>query len=91
MKSKRIGWAGHVWRAEGKILNKITSWKPNKKRPLGRPRQRWSDRVYISRSNRLIGVENPEEMANDRERWEEVVAAAKGLNGLYYKPKKKKK
>lgn len=46
MKSKRIGWAGHVSRAEGKILNKITSWKPNKKRSLGRPRQRWSDRVY---------------------------------------------
>jgi len=81
MKSKRIGWAGHVWHAEGKILNKITSWKPNKKRPLGRPRQRWSDRVY--QDLRLIGVENPEEMANDRERWEEVVATAKGLNGLY--------
>jgi hypothetical protein len=24
IKSKRIGWAGHVWRAKGKILNKIT-------------------------------------------------------------------
>ncbi|KAL4096476.1 hypothetical protein QTP88_021422 [Uroleucon formosanum] len=81
MKSKRIGWAGHVWRAEGKIINKITSWKLNKKRPLGRPRQRWSDRVY--QDLRLIGVDNPEEMAKDRERWEEVVVAAKGLNGLY--------
>jgi hypothetical protein len=73
MKSKRIGWAGHVWRAEGKILNKITLWKPNKKRPLSRPRQRWSDRVY--QDLRLIGVENPEEIAKDRERWEELVVA----------------
>jgi hypothetical protein len=27
----------------------------------------------------LIGVEKPEEMTNDRERWEEVVVAANGL------------
>jgi hypothetical protein len=40
-----------------------------------------SDRVNLDL--RLIGVENPEEMAKDRERWEEVVATAKGLNGLY--------
>lgn len=44
MKSKRIGWVEHVW--SGNLLNKITSWNPNKKRPFGCPRKRWSDHVY---------------------------------------------
>jgi len=43
LKSRRISWAGHVWRAEGQIVHNITLWKPDKKRPRGRPRQRWSD------------------------------------------------
>jgi len=60
-----------VLKEKFKILNIITSWKPNKKRPLCRPRQRCSDHVH--QDLRLIGVENPEEMAKDRERWEEVI------------------
>lgn len=48
MKSKRIGWTGHVWQAEGKMLNKISSWVPNKKSPVGRPRQR----MYIKRDGK---------------------------------------
>jgi len=66
MKSKIIGWAGHDWRAERKILNKIISWKPNEKRLLGRLRQRWSDRVH--QGLRLIEVYHLEEMEMDRER-----------------------
>jgi len=30
MKSKRIEWAGHAWCAEGRMLNKITSWMPDR-------------------------------------------------------------
>jgi len=36
LKSRRINWAGHVWKAEG---HDITIRKPDKKRPRGRPRQ----------------------------------------------------
>lgn len=39
LKSNRLRWAGHVWRSE-KIIAKVTEWKPNIKRPRGRPRQR---------------------------------------------------
>ncbi|KAL4082425.1 hypothetical protein QTP88_021321 [Uroleucon formosanum] len=42
--SKRIEWAGHVWRSNG-ILKKALEGKINGKRPRGRPRQRWIDRV----------------------------------------------
>jgi len=40
--SKRIEWAGHVWRSNG-ILKKALEGKINGKRPRGRPRQRWID------------------------------------------------
>uniref|UniRef100_A0A2S2NC82 Uncharacterized transposon-derived protein F52C9.6 n=1 Tax=Schizaphis graminum TaxID=13262 RepID=A0A2S2NC82_SCHGA len=43
LKSQRISWAGHVWRAKDQLLWTITKWKPNKSRPRGRPRQRWED------------------------------------------------
>ncbi|XP_025425893.1 uncharacterized protein LOC112694589 [Sipha flava] len=45
LRSKRLEWAGHVWRAEGKLIRQVLINKPNKKRPVGRPRQRWLDRV----------------------------------------------
>jgi len=44
MKSTRIRWAGHVWRSE-LVLGSTTRWRTNTNRPLGRPRQRWDDRI----------------------------------------------
>jgi len=47
---EREDWTGRtcVWRAEGRMLNKTTSWTPDKKtHRLGRPRQR-DGGVYIS-------------------------------------------
>ncbi|VVC25708.1 Hypothetical protein CINCED_3A019582 [Cinara cedri] len=79
MKSSRIRWAGHVWRSEG-VLGSITKWKPNTKRPRGRPRQRWADRVKDDLS--MIDVENAEEMSRDREKWKDVVVAPMDFNGL---------
>lgn len=43
LKSYRIRWAGHVWRAEDQFLLTITKWTTNKSRPRGRSRQRWED------------------------------------------------
>jgi len=42
--SKRIEWAGYVWKSNG-ILKKALEGKINEKRPRGRSRQRWIDRV----------------------------------------------
>jgi len=39
-RSKKIEWAGHVWRAEGKIIKQVTEGRIVKKRPVGRPRTR---------------------------------------------------
>jgi len=48
---------------------------------LGRPRQRWIDRVKSDLQ--ILGLINGEELANDREAWRDVMVAVKGLNGLY--------
>jgi hypothetical protein len=80
LKSRRIRWAGHVWRAKDQLLWTITKWKPNKSRPRGRPRQRWVDRV--KEDIRMLGVINGEELAKHKESWREIVEAAMGLNGL---------
>lgn len=33
LKSKQIRWTGNMWRASGKMLNKITARKPDRKYP----------------------------------------------------------
>ena len=44
IKSRRMGWAGHVARmGEGRGVYRILVGKPKGKRPLGRPRRRWVD------------------------------------------------
>ena len=80
LKSARIGWAGHVWRSKGLIGQIITAWKPNTKRPRGRPRQRWTDR--IKEDLKMLVVRNAEETAQDREDWRQYVDAIMGLKGL---------
>lgn len=45
-KIKRLRWLGHVLRRNySKMISIILNWKPNKRRPLGRPRLRWEDQV----------------------------------------------
>jgi hypothetical protein len=48
VKSKRMRWARHVARMgeEGNVY-KVLVGKPEGKRPLGRPRRRWEDRVRM--------------------------------------------
>ncbi|KAE9541315.1 hypothetical protein AGLY_004560 [Aphis glycines] len=64
LKSRRISWAGHVWRAECQIVHNITLWKPDNKRPRGRLRQRWSDRVRDDL--KLMGIREGERLAKNR-------------------------
>jgi hypothetical protein len=48
IKSRRMRWAGHVARMEEKRnAYKIFMGKPERKRPLGRPRSRWVDNIKI--------------------------------------------
>ncbi|KAF0715501.1 Reverse transcriptase domain-containing protein, partial [Aphis craccivora] len=78
MKSKRISWAGHVWRGREQTIGQVTHWKPKSKTLLGRPRQRWLDRV--NKDLEMLGTLNGEGIATNRDRWREVVVAAKDMN-----------
>ncbi|VVC42633.1 Hypothetical protein CINCED_3A010975, partial [Cinara cedri] len=62
------------------LIGQITTWKPNAKRPRGRPRERWSDRK--KEDLKRLGVRNAEETAQNREDWRQYVVAAMGLKGL---------
>jgi hypothetical protein len=48
VKSRRMRWAGHVARMVGdKIVHRLLVGKPERKRPLGRPRCRWEDNIKM--------------------------------------------
>jgi len=73
--SKRIEWAGHVsWRAKHDLINNVLINKPSGKRPRGRPRQRWMDRV----KNDLMRVDETAviEDADDGNRRRDLTEAA---------------
>ena len=58
-KSRRLRWAGHVDRMEeGRSAFKILTGKPTGKRPLGRPRRRWEDRIRMDPEDIGINAAN---------------------------------
>lgn len=79
LKGRKMSWLGHVWRSNG-IMKDALKWKPEGKRPLGRPKKRWIDKP--NQFFRILGVDNPEKLANDREEWRRLCGAVMGLNGL---------
>jgi hypothetical protein len=61
---------------------KVLMGKPERKRPLGRPRRRWEDVVRMDL--REIGFEGVDwiRLAQDRDRWRAVVCAVMNLRVL---------
>ena len=48
IKLRRMRWAGHVARmGEGKGVYRVLVGKPERKRPLGKPRLRWEDNIKM--------------------------------------------
>jgi hypothetical protein len=48
VKSRRMGWAGHVARmGEGRGVHRVWGGRPEGRRPLGRPRRRWEDNIKM--------------------------------------------
>jgi len=43
LKRRRLNLARHVKRAKGRVINEVTMWWPDRKRPIGRPCQRRSE------------------------------------------------
>jgi len=54
-------------------------WKPEGKKPLGRPRRRWQDNIKMGRSGSGIGGMDWIDLAEERYGWRAVVNAVMDL------------
>jgi hypothetical protein len=80
IKSRRIRWARHVARmAEGRGVYKVLIWRPEGKRPLGRPRCRWEDNIKMDFSEMGIDGINWIRFVKDRVRWRAFVSTVMNL------------
>jgi hypothetical protein len=74
IKSRRMGWAGHVARMGAKRnAYRILVGKPEGRTPLGRPRRRWLGN--IERDLREIGWDDMDwiDLAHDGDQWRALV------------------
>jgi hypothetical protein len=80
IKSRRMRWAGHAscMRRRGEYI--VLVWKPEAKKPLGRPRRRWEDNIKMGRLGSGRGGDMDWiDLAEDRDRWRAVVNAVMDL------------
>jgi hypothetical protein len=70
-----MGWAGHVERIEERRdVHRVLVWKPEGRRPLGRPRRRWEDNIKRDLQEVGGGCGDWIERAQDRESWRALVS-----------------
>ena len=80
IKSRRMKRAGHVARmGEGIGVYRVLVWKPERMRPLGRPRRRWEDNIKMDLREVGCGCVDWMELAQDRDRWRALVSALMNL------------
>jgi hypothetical protein len=76
-------WAGHVARmGEERKVYKVLVGKPERKRPLGRPRRRWEDAIRMDLREIGLGGVDWIRLSQDRDRWRAVVSAVMDLRVL---------
>jgi hypothetical protein len=83
IKSRRMRWTGHVARmGEKKNAYRIFMGKPERKRPLERPRRRWVDNIKMDL--REIGWDGMDwiDMARDKDKWRALVNTVMNLRVL---------
>jgi hypothetical protein len=80
IKSRRMRWAGHVARF-GKKRNayRLLVGKPERNRPLGRPRCRWVDNIRMDLGRVGWGNVDWIGLAKDRNRWRALVNSVLNL------------
>jgi hypothetical protein len=83
IKSRRIRWAGHVARmGEERKVYGVLMRKPEGKKPLGRPRRRWEDRIKMDLRENGCGSVDWIQLAQNRDRWRAVVNTVMNLGVL---------
>jgi hypothetical protein len=79
IKSRRMRWAGHVARmGEKRDVYRLVG-KPERKRPLGRPRLRWIDNIEMDLLEIGLTVVDWIGLAQDRYRWRALVNSVMNL------------
>jgi hypothetical protein len=74
IKSRRMGWAGHVARmGEKRNVYRLLVGKPEGKRSLGRPRPRWIDNIKMDLLEIGLSVVDWIGLVQDRYRWRALV------------------
>ena len=80
IKSRRMRWAGHVVSmGKRRVVYRVLVAKPERKRPLGRPRHRWEDNIKMNLQEVRCGGMDWIELAEDRDRWWALVNAVINL------------
>jgi hypothetical protein len=80
IKKQRLRWLGHIERmTDDDIVQHIKKWKPMSKRPIRKPKTREDD---VLGDIRRLDVNNWKKVAQDRDRWKEVVERARTLHRL---------
>ena len=80
IKKSRMRWAGHVARVgESRGVYRVSVEKPERKRPLGRPRRKWDDNIKMDLKDVGCGGMDWIEVAQDRDRWRALVNAVMNL------------
>ena len=74
IKSRRMRWAGHVAHVrERRGVYRILVGKPDRNRPLGRPKRRWEDNIKMDLEEVGRDCGDWMELAQDRNRWRAFV------------------
>ena len=80
IKSRTVWWAVHVARTgERRGVYRVLVGKPERKRPLGRPRRRWECNINMDPQEIGRGGMDWMDLAHDRDRWLAVVNAVMNL------------
>jgi hypothetical protein len=64
---------------EERGVHRVLVAKAEGKRPLGRPRRRWEDNIKMDLQEIGVGCGGWIELAQDRDRWRELVSTVKIL------------
>ena len=61
----------------GRGVHRVLVWKPEGKRPLGRPRRRWEDNIKMDLKGVGGGRGDWMDLAQDRDRWRVLVGTVR--------------